>query len=366
MGKRADEADNALPARIIFWQTFRTCRMRKRQSMLAGLLVVLFCWFAPSIRSRLCEPGYLIEPGGMLWGSEHDALLLLIFDAYSPAVGGSVLACGRRPESLVVDVGVNTGAITLRAAQHGARVIGFEAIPSNAETLNQRVSLNHYQDRVRILNVAAGDVSAGSVYASDNYYERVDFWGTVSWQKNGMVIAQSDVAEATKAGQTVTTVPIRRIVDEVASLQEQKWISPEQRILLFKVDVEGFEHRVITGAEDMFTNRRVEIVHSEFSPAAMNKWSKDAAVSYLERFGKWGYRILVEDCSHNIDEKTIGNLATQMSLRCATASNRDLLALVHACKNHEFDAVLPFEVRDPRKLVEVLTAGSAMVNLIMC
>ena len=60
------------------------------------------------------------------------------------------------------------------------------------------------------------------MYASDNYYERVDFWGTVSWQKNGMVIALSDVAEATKAGQTVTTVPIRKIVDEVASPQEQK------------------------------------------------------------------------------------------------------------------------------------------------
>ena len=364
---RWDEAGSALPARIIFWRIIGPCRMRKRQRMLAGLLAVLFCWFAPSIRSRLCEPGYLIEPGGMLWGSEHDALLLSIFDAYSPAVGGSALACGRRPESLVVDVGVNTGAITLRAAQHGARVIGFEVIPSNAEILNQRVSLNHYQDRVRILNVAAGNVSAGSVYASDNYYERVlvDFWGTVSWQKNGMVIALSDVAEATKAGQTVTTVPIRRIVDEVASLQEQKWISPELRILLFKVDVEGFEYQVITGAEDLFANRRVEIVHSEFSPGAMNKWSKDAAVSYLERFGKWGYRIFVEDCSHNIDEKTIGNLA-QMSLRCASASNRDLLALVHACKNHEFGAVSPFEVRDGRKLVEVLTAGSAMVNLIMC
>jgi FkbM family methyltransferase len=69
---------------------------------------------------------------------------------------------------LVVDVGANVGYSVVYFARlfPRAQIIAIEPNPINLKALTRNVELNCFQDRVRILNVAAG-TSDGTIYLVD-------------------------------------------------------------------------------------------------------------------------------------------------------------------------------------------------------
>jgi FkbM family methyltransferase len=61
------------------------------------------------------------------------------------------------PGSVVLDVGANVGIYTMLAAKRGARVFAIEADPHNVEQLQRHIRLNGFEDRVKVVHMAATD-----------------------------------------------------------------------------------------------------------------------------------------------------------------------------------------------------------------
>ncbi|MEJ8475156.1 FkbM family methyltransferase [Roseibium algae] len=150
-----------------------------------------------------------------------------------------ILAKGRLPEkaehkllkpylaagSVFVDVGANIGSYTLFAASCGAEVLAIEANPQTAAKLAFNIQANSL-DQVRLEEVAIGDQE-----------------GTLSlWSEPtncGFATLVEDLTTGEWAGDwSAKQVAVRPLADVVA---EQGLT----RIDLLKVDVEGFEDRVV-------------------------------------------------------------------------------------------------------------------------
>lgn len=122
-------------------------------------------------------------------------------------------------KDVVVDVGAFIGLYTIALAKRvgpEGSVVAFEPDPASFKWLQRHITLNRVQDRVRLIRAAVGD-HAGKT----SFVEGMD--------------SQSHVTRETQAnGQQVS----------ITTLDEE---FPAQRVNLLKVDVEGFEEKVLAG-----------------------------------------------------------------------------------------------------------------------
>ena len=183
----------------------------------------------------------------------------------------------------------------------------------------------------------------------------------VKWQRNGRIVFGADLDNYSP--EALIDVPVRAVDDEVGS---------EEKVLLLKIDVEGFEYpALIKGAQKMLSEHRVTMVHSEFCPGASGFKIFDSR-EYINQMLRWNYRVFIEDCSHNIADATVERLNTVLQLRCAS-SHGMMPALVQACKDRNFGSLANYEIVESKVqgLVDLLDpdkAGGAteLLNLVMC
>jgi FkbM family methyltransferase len=138
---------------------------------------------------------------------------------------------------LFVDVGANIGSYAILAAGGGgAQVIALEPIPETFESLARNVMLNGLEKKIRILNIGAGSRSDELLFSASQ--------DTVNH-----VLAKGEAAI------DIVTVPVRSL-DEVLL-----GCIPN----LIKIDVEGFETEVISGATKTLSDPRVLAVIMELN-----------------------------------------------------------------------------------------------------
>ena len=166
---------------------------------------------------------------------------LLIDGVYEPAEIGwisSRLSSG----GVYVDVGANIGGLVVPAARHvgpEGRVIAIEASPRIAQYLTKNVALNGLAN-VTVCRVAADAESRGDV----PFYDAArDHFGMGSLTPS--------------FGGTETSVTSMRLDDLLESLGVA-------RVDVLKIDVEGFEGRVLEGAEKLLRSARPPDVLFEF------------------------------------------------------------------------------------------------------
>tara|TARA_Y100001970_G_C14253719_1_gene873606 strand:+ start:2781 stop:3638 length:858 start_codon:yes stop_codon:yes gene_type:complete len=126
---------------------------------------------------------------------------------------------------LVVDIGANIGAYTILAASKGSKVIAVEPIPSSFEILKKNISLNGFSDTVDVFNIAISDKD-----------ENLNFSNNLDALNHVLVNGEkySDIIN-------IPAVKLNQIL--------------KGRIPKFiKIDVEGFESKVINGAENIFSH----------------------------------------------------------------------------------------------------------------
>lgn len=162
------------------------------------------------------------------------------FGTYEPElreVFRTVLPAG----GVSVDVGANVGWHTLlmgRLVGPGGRVLAAEANPSVRARLEENLALNRLP-QVEVLPFALSDADGS-----------LDFFGPDAldpWSGNGYVVPAA-------AGRPDTIrVEARRLDTLLAAAQIE-------RLDLIKIDVEGFEWRVLEGAEQSIANFRPHIV----------------------------------------------------------------------------------------------------------
>ena len=149
-------------------------------------------------------------------------------------------ACSRlaRSGTTAIDVGANVGIFTLTLAQAvgaAGRVIAFEPLAYNHARLLDNIARNGF-DHVEALFAAAG--------ATPGFVE-IESGGDPAYVSvRGRTVAAAD---------TGNQVPVRT-VDEV-------WCAADRPIVSFvKIDVEGFEPAVISGAGEMLAACRPHVL----------------------------------------------------------------------------------------------------------
>jgi len=150
-----------------------------------------------------------------------------------------------RPDDLFVDIGANVGAFSILASGvAGASTIAFEPSPSTFQRLQQNIRLNALQDKVEIRNKALGG-HTGKIRFTEGL-------GT-----------ENCVADKANSGQTVEV--------ELSILdQELAGKSPA----LIKMDVEGFETEVFSGANATLANQALNVLIVERNDSG-NKYGVD-------------------------------------------------------------------------------------------
>ena len=134
-----------------------------------------------------------------------------------------------REGDVFVDVGANVGIYSLAAAEvvgSLGRVISFEPDPSNFDLLTRNVKLNGFEN-VRLVEAAVGDGKEKVAFFQDSNGENSQAWQDQEQQRRSVEVSQT-------------------CLDEVIPY----------RINLIKIDVQGFEVKVLRGARNSIKRQR--------------------------------------------------------------------------------------------------------------
>jgi FkbM family methyltransferase len=162
------------------------------------------------------------------------------------------------PDDLFVDVGANVGSYTILAcAAKGAKGICFEPVPSTFERLMDNLRINNLAGRVEARNIGLSDEEGELVFTCGE-----------------------DTTNHILAG------------DEQASHVVQVRVQPLDAVLqgstpsLLKIDVEGFEMRVLGGARRILANERLHSVIMELNGSGRRYGFEDRQIiHYMKDFG---------------------------------------------------------------------------------
>jgi FkbM family methyltransferase len=208
----------------------------------SGTFAFLFAWLAPwrsafRVRASESKLSFFVNRRDVVgrhiakYGA-HEPLLTQWISAH--------LATSSR--GVFVDVGANLGWHSLHAAQHEAvaTVVAFEPHPFNAWLLDRNLSLNAV-DKVVVSNCAVG--SQRGLIRLHRY-------------KNSNNGRHSILADYGLGSRMVPVTDLDTALDSLGL--------SDQRVLILKIDVEGYEPAVIAGAKR--TLARTDVVITEYSP----------------------------------------------------------------------------------------------------
>jgi FkbM family methyltransferase len=135
-----------------------------------------------------------------------------------------------RSDDLFIDVGANQGAYTvLASAVIGANSVAFEPIPGTVDRLRDQIRINNIDTLVKIIPNGVGDVV-------DN----------ANFSKNNDTINKVIIGESHSLRECVTI--------EMTTL-DTYFINKQINSAIVKIDVEGYEFKVLMGARKMLGAR---------------------------------------------------------------------------------------------------------------
>jgi FkbM family methyltransferase len=183
-------------------------------------------------------------------------------ETYEPHVWRSLMN-EIKPADTFVDVGVFIGLYTVAVAKRvgsAGRVIGFEPDPGNYLAAREHIKLNQVEDRVELIQAAVG--------VSDE----------VAWFKPGGDMAHV-TSEQSDGACKVECMTLDRIF-------------AGKQVDVLKIDVEGFEERVLEGASGLLKDatRCPRRIYVEVHPYA---WPEIGTTSnsLLDLLGNCGYEV---------------------------------------------------------------------------
>lgn len=160
-----------------------------------------------------------------------------ISETIQELLGGEV-GRGRPSDGVVVDVGANVGMASFAAAVMGFRVLAFEPVFENLQRICDGVYLNRVQDRIVLYHAAASD--------------RV---GNITMHK---VIGRLDNSAISAIGAKLAFKSNEEIAVEVTTIPLDEVVPDTERVLIVKVDVQGWEYHVLRGASKLLSRRKGE------------------------------------------------------------------------------------------------------------
>jgi FkbM family methyltransferase len=247
-------------------------------------------------RAAAAEPTVVIKPlasGARLFIDLCDHVIGLAilrggYEQHELAFAKSVL----RPGDVAVDVGAHIGFFTIELAQTvGPRghIYAFEPLPSNAALLEQSIRENYYESRVTLERSA---VSNKSGTATLRYAEH-------SLNTGGAFLSEGSVEGlGALSASTVRTV----------RLDDYHLRRP---VRLIKMDVEGAEPSVVSGARELIARDRPVIV-SEVHPEQLARVSSCSPADFVQQLSALGLH------AHRIEGGQLGAAVKPESITAVT------------------------------------------------
>jgi FkbM family methyltransferase len=184
-----------------------------------------------------------------------------------------------RPGDCFYDVGAHYGLFTLIASRkvgRTGRVLAIEPTPQTRERLQANIGLNAAAN-VDVLPVAVSDIEGeAELCVSDSQEEA---WNTLALNAVASGFHRIGVAATT--------------LDALAAER-----GDTQRITLIKIDVEGWERRVLRGARDLLKGRNAPVLLMEFSDTMSNRDGSTCRDLYRDLIDL-GYEMYVYDAENN-------------------------------------------------------------------
>ncbi|THU47981.1 hypothetical protein C4D60_Mb09t21400 [Musa balbisiana] len=171
---------------------------------------------------------------------------------------------------VVVDVGANVGMATFAAAAMGFRVVAFEPVFENLQRICDGVFLNRAGDRVTVYAAAASD--------------RI---GNITFHK---LVGRLDNSAISATGAKLAFKSNEEIAVEVATVPLDEVIPDTQRVLLIKIDVQGWEYHVLRGASKLLSRRKGEAPYLIYEEDGRLLQASNTSADEIRKFlGNMGY-----------------------------------------------------------------------------
>lgn len=178
------------------------------------------------------------------------------------------------PDALMIDIGGNVGLASLPVAAMGRQVIAFEPVPRNLRVFSLSVCFNGFWDRFALVGAAVGATnSVANIFVPRGRADNTAMVETVSTANVGGTTDR-------------ISVPVVALDSWVKS---HLWPADIQRIWLIKIDVQGYETRVMEGAKAVLTSLPLSAwVVAEHDPKLMagsGLSDKTADIAFMASLG---------------------------------------------------------------------------------
>jgi FkbM family methyltransferase len=190
----------------------------------------------------------------------------LLEDAFEPGVS-AVIKAVLQPGDIFFDAGANRGYYTLLALKCGASVTAFEPVPRLYQTLQTNLRMNGIDRQATLEPLALGeDTHTATIYVASR---------------------KDDGSHSLIAGVEASAVVQQEV--QVTSL-DQYLVEKRDVPSLIKIDVEGYEARVLDGAQMVLNTIQPPVLIFETADRLASALGESAA-SVLGRLYDCGYRI---------------------------------------------------------------------------
>lgn len=142
-----------------------------------------------------------------------------------------------RDQDMFIDVGANIGIYSILAASKGADCIAIEPIPETFKSLIDNVNVNGFFENITTLNLGIGDACG-----------KLKFTSSLDTVNHALSEGESN--------ENIIEVNVEKL-DEI--------IKPSDQKIIIKIDVEGFESKVIDGAEGLLKNQNLQVILMELN-----------------------------------------------------------------------------------------------------
>ncbi|XP_010259945.1 PREDICTED: uncharacterized protein LOC104599202 [Nelumbo nucifera] len=177
---------------------------------------------------------------------------------------------GGENDGYIVDVGANVGMATFAAAAMGFKVLAFEPVFENLQRICDGVFLNRVGNRVTLFEAAASD--------------RL---GNITFHK---LVGRLDNSAVSATGAKLAFKSNEEIELQVRSIPLDEVIPESERVLLLKIDVQGWEHHVLRGASKLLSRKKGEAPYLIYEEdERLLQASNSSAREIREFLGSVGY-----------------------------------------------------------------------------
>ncbi|KAK7330115.1 hypothetical protein VNO77_24301 [Canavalia gladiata] len=138
-------------------------------------------------------------------------------------------------DGFVVDVGANVGMASFAASAMGFRVLAFEPVFENLQKICEGIYFNRVADLVTVFEAAASDHR-----------------GNITVHK---LVGRLDNSAVSAAGARLAFKSNEEIAFQVKTVPLDEVITKSERVLLLKIDVQGWEYHVLKGAFNLLSRK---------------------------------------------------------------------------------------------------------------